>query len=127
MINFDKTQSESNDNKNGMLSSTFLNNPDCKECMGIYLECIPCLKDNLKENFINWTSGNAKIDTFIQEKQLEEIDSYNTTIFEWIPYSQFNYVKKIGEGDLSTATWKDGPLDYIYKKWVRKPDLKVAL
>ena len=36
--------------------------------------CKPCQTDNLKENFTNWTSGNKKMDNFIQEMQLK-IDS----------------------------------------------------
>jgi hypothetical protein len=33
----------------------------------IYEWCKPCLLNYLKNNFINWTSGNKKIDKFIQE------------------------------------------------------------
>jgi hypothetical protein len=62
----------------------------------------------------NWTSGNEKIDKFIQEKQLK-IKDYNDVIFEWIPYNQFNEIKETGRNDLITAysaIWKDGPLQY---------------
>jgi hypothetical protein len=64
----------------------------------------------------NWTSGNEKIDEFIQEKQLK-IEDHNDIVFEWIPYNQFNEIKKTGKNDLITvysAIWKDGPL---YKKY----------
>ncbi|GBC10401.1 hypothetical protein RclHR1_00960018 [Rhizophagus clarus] len=60
----------------------------------------------------NWTSGNDQIDYFIEEKRLE-IKSYSDIIFEWIPYNQFDQIKKTGENDLITvhsAIWKDGPL-----------------
>ncbi|GBC06810.1 hypothetical protein RclHR1_07060003 [Rhizophagus clarus] len=59
-------------------------------------------------------SENGSVDNVIQEMQLK-INGYNDIIFEWIPYSQFNNIKKIGEGGFSTiylAKWKDGPLEY---------------
>jgi hypothetical protein len=33
------------------------------------------------------------------------------TIIEWIPYNQFNEIKKTGNNN-SSAIWKDGPLCY---------------
>ncbi|PKK58674.1 hypothetical protein RhiirC2_795941, partial [Rhizophagus irregularis] len=63
-------------------------------------------------NFTNWTSGNEKINSFIQERQLK-INKYDDTVLEWIPYNQFNEIKKTGNTDLITvysAIWKDGPL-----------------
>jgi serine/threonine protein kinase len=55
----------------------------------------------------NWSSGNEKIDDFIQKIKLE---FNNGTIFEWIPYFQFDEIKEIGKGGFSTvysAIWKD--------------------
>ena len=63
---------------------------------------------------MNRTSGNEKIDNFIQEMQLK-IDYYDNLIFEWIPYNQFNKIKEIGKGGFSTiysAIWRDGQLFY---------------
>jgi hypothetical protein len=60
-------------------------------------------------NNITLTSGNKKIDEFIQEMQLK----INDSLFEWIPYNQFDEIKKIGKGGFSTiysAVWKKGPL-----------------
>jgi hypothetical protein len=79
----------------------------------------------------NWTSGNEKIDEFIQEKQLK-IKDYNDVVFEWIPYNQFNVIKETGRNDLITvysAIWKDGPLQYIgyTKGYTRDSNKKVAL
>jgi hypothetical protein len=57
----------------------------------------------------NWTSGNEKIDDFIQEKKLK------CTLFKWIPYNQFNEISKIDKNDIITvysAIWKDSPLQY---------------
>ncbi|CAB5385266.1 unnamed protein product [Rhizophagus irregularis] len=76
---------------------------------------------------INWTSGNVKIDDFIQEKQLK-INNYNDIIPEWIPYSQFNEVKETGKNTVYSAIWKDGPLHYNqYGEYTRNPNKKVAL
>jgi hypothetical protein len=78
-----------------------------------YKWCKPCQMNYLKENFITW-SGNKKIDNFIQETQLK-INKYDDTIFEWIPYNQFIYIKEIGVHSFTTvylAEWKDGPLKY---------------
>ncbi|CAB5392854.1 unnamed protein product [Rhizophagus irregularis] len=78
--------------------------------------------NKLKKNFTNWISRNEKIDSFIQEKQLE-VSYYNDTIFEWVPYNQFNDIKEIGTHDHITvysAKWKDGPL--VYDKNIRKYD-----
>jgi len=85
----------------------------------------------LRKNFKNWTSGNKKVDDFIQGMQLK-IDSLRNIIFEWIPYSQLNKVQKIGKGDFATvysAIWKNGPLYYNHGKneWTRKLNRKVAL
>ena len=108
--------------------------PACQNCgkkyRNIYYNwCKPCQTDNLKENFTNWTSGNEKIDGFIQEMQLK-INKYNDIIFEWIPYNQFSDIKEISRGDFSTvysAIWKDGPLGYNKKKekYVKSPNYKV--
>ena len=57
----------------------------CEGCGEMYTEiwdkwCNPCQIKNLKENFKNWTSGNEKIDEFIQEKQLK-VNSPRNIIF----------------------------------------------
>ena len=62
-----------------------------KEYTNVYRNwCKPCQIDNLKGNFINWTSGNKKID--------DSID----IVFEWIPYNQFNDFKEIGRGGFAS-------------------------
>ncbi len=107
----------------------------CEKCGEEFTDdsywCKPCQIDNLKGNFTNWTSGNEKIDNFIQEMQLK-IDKYNDIVFEWIPYNQFSEIKEIGRGGFATvysAIWKDGPLKYDYiKKYVKSfPYFEVAL
>ncbi|CAB5388890.1 unnamed protein product [Rhizophagus irregularis] len=104
----------------------------CENCGKIYTDksykwCNPCQINNLKQNFANWTSGNEKFDKLIQKMQLK-IDKLDDTIFEWIPYNQFNYIKEIGTS-LYSAIWMDGPLFYNYDKmeWKRNPNEKINL
>ena len=104
----------------------------CEECCEKYVDtyvkwCKPCQVNCLKNNFINWTSNNEKIDDFIKEKQLS-ISSLVDKVFEWIPYNQLNNIKKM-KSDFAMAVWKDGPLYYnkYKKKWIRESDQKVVL
>ncbi|CAB5390471.1 unnamed protein product [Rhizophagus irregularis] len=108
----------------------------CVKCGDNYIDlynkwCKPCQINCLKNNFINWTSENEKIDDFIQEIQLK-INRYDDIILEWIPYTQFYRVEKIDKGGFATvysAIWKDGPLTYDRhkKKYVREYFKEVAL
>jgi hypothetical protein len=66
----------------------------CEYCGKMYTRiswnwCQPCKVNNLKENFMNWTSGSEKIDNYIQEMQLK-FNNYCDKVIEWIPYNQFN-------------------------------------
>src|SRR5688572_10730723 len=108
-------------------------NEICEECGEEYVDewCKPCQINYFKKKFINWTSGNKKIDDYIQEMQLS-INSRYDIILEWIPYNQFNCIKEISKGNCATvnlAMWKDGPLSYDEeKRWtMRDSDKKVAL
>ncbi|CAB5377499.1 unnamed protein product [Rhizophagus irregularis] len=86
----------------------------------------------LKNRFIYWTSGNKKIDNFIQERQLN-INSYkDVVVFEWIPYNQFNEIEETGKNSSITvysAIWRDGPLcnKYWYHDYRRISNKEVAL
>jgi hypothetical protein len=80
----------------------------------------------LKNNFSNWTSGNEKIDEFIQERL------NNNIIFEWIPYDRFNKIEETGKINsikVYSAIWKDGPLHYNdqYEKNTRDSNKNVIL
>jgi hypothetical protein len=92
--------------------------------------CKPCQINDLKNNFMNWTSGNEIIDNLIQEMQLK-IDTWNNMIFEWIPYSQFNNIKEISKDSNSatiySALWKDGPLHWDQNQYRRHQDKEVTL
>ncbi|GBB87992.1 hypothetical protein RclHR1_01450020 [Rhizophagus clarus] len=109
----------------------------CKNCGKTYTNekykwCKPCQINYLKQSFANWTSGNEKIDELIQEMQLK-INKYSNLIVEWIPYNQFNDIKKIGKDDsaniLYSATWMDGLLEYDCNKmeYKRIPNKEVVL
>ena len=95
-----------------------------------YSWCKPCQIDYLKT--INLTSGNDKIDNFIQEMQLK-IENAGDIVFEWIPYNQFSDIKEIGRGGFATvylAIWKDGPSKYDKhtEKYAKpSPNYEVAL
>jgi hypothetical protein len=109
-------------------------NSYCKECGELHTDnqwCKPCQINNLKQNFANWTSGNEKIDYFIQDSQLK-IHTRSSIIVEWIPYNQFKNIKKIYKDNFTTinsAIWKDGPLEYNFKekRHIRKPNKEFTL
>ncbi|EXX79436.1 Cmk2p [Rhizophagus irregularis DAOM 197198w] len=57
-----------------------------------------------------------------------KINDYKDIIFEWIPYYQFSDIEKIGNNTAYSARWKDGPLRWNEKKYVRNTaDKTVAL
>jgi hypothetical protein len=88
--------------------------------------CKSCQINYFTNNFANWTSGNEKIDEFIQNKQLK-INKYNDTIIEWIPYNELINIKEVdGEG---IAIWKKSPLHFngIKKKVISESYEKVCL
>ncbi|GES81003.1 kinase-like domain-containing protein [Rhizophagus clarus] len=104
----------------------------CVNCGKIYTDkrykwCNPCLLNELKQNFENWTSGNEIFDELIQENQLE-VKSLNDSIFEWIPYNQLDTIKEI-DMTLYSAIWINGPLRYNYDKmeWEKIPNEKINL
>ncbi|GBB97034.1 hypothetical protein RclHR1_00290032 [Rhizophagus clarus] len=110
------------------------NNDDyyCIMCSNMYINinykwCKHCEINKLRKNFTYWTSENEKIDNFVQEKQLG-VDSPQDIVFEWILYNKFLDFREVDKDDNSTvylAQWENGPLDwsYLYKKYVRKPEV----
>ena len=55
----------------------------CEKCDEKYTydyTCMSCLKNYLKKNFTNWTSGNEQIDEFIQKRQLKIDNPWMDTI-----------------------------------------------
>ncbi|GBC17988.1 kinase-like domain-containing protein [Rhizophagus irregularis DAOM 181602=DAOM 197198] len=71
--------------------------------------CDICVRNYLKANFSNWTSGNDIIDNLIQECQMKTIVPY--LIPEWIPYNNLQnieYLTKGGFSEIYIAGWIDG-------------------
>jgi hypothetical protein len=65
---------------------------NCKEeCLATSF-CEYCVRNYLKANFSNWTSGNNDIDNLIQKCQMEMYDPEN--IVEWIPYNNFENIEQ---------------------------------
>src|SRR5262249_51214048 len=87
-----------------------------QECLAT-LYCEYCVRNYLKENFSNWTSGNDDIDDLIKKCQIETI--HPGMIAEWIPYNKIQNIKYLTKGGFSeiyTAVWIDGR----YKEWNSK-------
>ncbi|RHZ51638.1 hypothetical protein Glove_476g57 [Diversispora epigaea] len=100
----------------------------CLECNQEYTDtswkwCKPCNSKHLQNDFNNWTSGNDRIDKFIQDAQLNANDC--DELIEWIPYDRFKDVKPIGKGGFGTihyARWIDGFIgkwDIENQQWER--------
>ncbi|EXX58027.1 hypothetical protein RirG_201720 [Rhizophagus irregularis DAOM 197198w] len=73
--------------------------------------CTPINKELWRDNFENWNSGDPEVDKLIQDSQLNANEIGE--LMEWIEYSNFVDIEKIGEGAYGVvyvATWQDGPL-----------------
>src|SRR3954454_11455444 len=87
-----------------------------EECLAT-LYCEYCIRNYLKANFPNWTSGNNDVDNLIQKCQLETLAP--DKIVEWIPYNNLQNIKYLTKGGFSeiyTASWIDGG----YEEWDSK-------
>ncbi|CAB5352324.1 unnamed protein product [Rhizophagus irregularis] len=125
-LDLDLDESEDHSVTSSHTSSEKKNSSRCEICNEEYTNtkyqwCKSCQINNLKQNFINWTSGNEIIDKFVQEIQLK-INDYDEIIFEWISYDQFNEIKEIGNDNNNitnySTIWNDGPL--MYKRTTKK-------
>ena len=94
---------------------------ECKKCKSTRCSdrfCENCISLHLQSFFNTWTSGNDIVDNFIQQCQMQS--SLPSQIIEWIPYNQFEDVKKLTEGGFSsiyTAIWiKGNIIDYNENK-----------
>ncbi|RHZ71355.1 hypothetical protein Glove_259g7 [Diversispora epigaea] len=107
----------------------------CPECNHNSYEnewCKPCNSKHFQNDFNNWTSGNDKIDKFIQDAQLNANDYWE--VIQWIPYDRFKDIKQIGKGGFGTiyyARWIDGRIkewDIENKQWKgNRKEKEVAL
>ncbi len=79
-----------------------------EECLAT-LYCEHCIRNYLKANFSNWTSGNDSINDLVQKCQMETLRP--DYIIEWIPYNNLQNVKYLTKGGCSEiylADWIDG-------------------
>ncbi|PKK64103.1 hypothetical protein RhiirC2_787965 [Rhizophagus irregularis] len=65
------------------------------------LYCEFCVRNYLKENFSNWTSGNYDIDNLIQKCQMEALAP--DMVVEWIPYSDLENIKYLTKENVESA------------------------
>jgi hypothetical protein len=107
----------------------------CEKCNEKYMNvidkwCDPCQKKYLKMNFAKWTSGNEKIDNYIQEIQLKFGYTAMTfgSLFRWISYNDFYDIYVISKNDFNTLYSAIFELDSLYyndnKKVLKKVILK---
>src|SRR2546423_11621977 len=84
----------------------------CERCYRQSLtlsSCEHCVRNMLKSQFNNWTSGNVSIDEAIQHCQLKCPLPRN--IIEWIPFKDLidvTFKTKGGSSSIYTATWRKG-------------------
>ena len=60
-----------------------------QECLAT-LYCEYCVRNYLKANFSNWSSGNNDIDVLIQKCQIKTL--MPDKVIEWIPYDNFQNI-----------------------------------
>jgi hypothetical protein len=90
---------------------------NCNQKCLATLYCEYCVRNYLKANFKNWTSGNDGIDNLIQKCQMEAFGPNN--IVEWISYNNLkniNYLTNGGFSEIYTADWVNGR----YRRWDTK-------
>ncbi|RHZ87182.1 hypothetical protein Glove_40g85 [Diversispora epigaea] len=61
--------------------------PECNQEHNEYNWCKLCNSKHFQNDFNKWTSGNDKIDKFIQDAQLNA--NRSSYVIEWIPYDMF--------------------------------------
>jgi hypothetical protein len=112
----------------------FIELKDCPECRKPRISfgwCYECETSSMKENFINWTSGDKKIDELLQLTQMNATQTCD--YLEWIPFEKFEMIKHIGSGGFSciySALWLEGPKwnwDDGAQEWTRSGPKNVAL
>ena len=69
-----------------------------QECLAT-LYCELCVRNYLKANFSNWSSGNENIDNLIQECQIKTLNPQK--VIEWIPYDNLQNIKYLTKGGCS--------------------------
>jgi hypothetical protein len=87
-----------------------------QECLAISC-CEYCVRNYLKANFSNWTSGNNDIDNLIQQCQSETLKP--NAITEWIPYDRLEKVEYLTKGGFSRI-YRAILIDGEYEEWNSK-------
>jgi hypothetical protein len=90
---------------------------NCNQKCLATLFCEFCVRNYLKANYLNWTSGNDVIDNLIRKCQSETLKP--DMVIEWIPFNKLKdieYLTKGGFSEIYTANWIDGQ----YKEWDSK-------
>jgi hypothetical protein len=90
---------------------------NCNQKCLATLYCEYCVRNYLKINFSNWTSGNNDIDNLIKNCQM--VTLHPQMIIEWIPFNNLQNVKHLTRGgfaEIYTASWIDGR----YNEWDSK-------
>jgi hypothetical protein len=105
---------------------------DCQRQRAAAAWCKNCDIAILKEKFLNWTSGNSKIDELIRHTQLNASESMD--YLEWIEFEQFDLIENIKKrgafSSIYSAIWMEGPrwnLDEEIEVWTRSGPIKIIL
>ncbi|GES75236.1 kinase-like domain-containing protein [Rhizophagus clarus] len=86
---------------------------ECKQPRRHYQWCQPCERKQCVENFKNWTSGDERIDKFLQDAQF--CSTRPQTYLEWIPFDKLGNINVLNTNSgnktstVYSAIWKDGP------------------
>ncbi|CAB4427267.1 unnamed protein product [Rhizophagus irregularis] len=97
---------------------------NCNQKCLATLYCEYCVRNYLKSNFSNWTSGNNIIDNLIKNCQIETFRP--NLIIEWIPFNNLENIKYLTKGGFSeiyTADWINGG----YEEWDSKEQQLIRL
>src|SRR5436189_6404774 len=88
-----------------LLIDKIILNEELKYCYKYYGLCKECKQPNtdfgwckcyFQQNFKNWTSGNHKVDEFIQKIQLKA-KNRKEVLIEWIEYDRFENVEYLAK------------------------------
>ncbi|CAB5347384.1 unnamed protein product [Rhizophagus irregularis] len=83
----------------------------CDQSRSHYRWCQSCEQKQCQENFTKWTSGDERIDVFLQDAQLNS--TRPQTFLEWIPFDKLGNILNTKSGNktsaIYSAIWKDGP------------------
>ena len=87
--------------------------PSCRQPNTSFFWCQNCNSKRFQRDFDKWTSGNNRIDKFIQETQLKA--KWYREVIEWVPYDRLRNIEYLAKGGFSTiykAIWLDGHIDH---------------